>query len=254
MKALLLLCLICAPLYAQDDFGPTAGSFHAPTVAEYNVQNTLTNWSTCILPGCNPGGSGTPTATSQTINNASPSRSGASMQFSQTTSSNYTNVLWPFKPTACDSCTSFNSDFWVYLTYFGNPSEMDSFNFDKTHNIMNMWGLQCNYTAGYWQIANDTSSWTNTPVACTLSTGWHHIQVHNHRIIGDTGCGGLGCNYYDYLIVDGVAHTLNMTEPAETLPSGWTSTTGFQFQIDIGTVSGSTTETMNLDNASFWAD
>jgi hypothetical protein len=255
MRALLLLLLLCAPLFAQDDFGPGGGAVsHAPTVAEYNVQDTLTNWTTCTLPNCNPGGTGTPTATSQTINNATPSVSGASMEFSQTTSSNYTNVLWPFKPTICDACTTINSDFWVYLTYFGNPAEMDSFNFDHTHNVMNMWGLQCNFSAGYWQIANDTSSWTNTSVACSLPSGWHHIQVHNHRVIGDTGCGGTGCNYYDYLIVDGVGHALNVTEPAEALPTGWTSAIGFQFQIDVGTVSSSTTTTMNLDNASFWAD
>jgi hypothetical protein len=224
-----------------------------------NYGSSPGDWKTvCILPGCNPGGSGTPTSTSQTINNSTPSLSGNSMLISLTADANSTNALWTHLDTACDSCTTMVSDFYFYIPS-GNPTgnrEFDAGWFDTTHQLENMFGSQCNPTAGYWQIANDTSAWTSTPVACSLTQGaWHHVQWFYHRILGDTGCGGLGCNYYDTLIVDGVSHAIGMTEPAQTLPSGYADVTFTQFQMDIATASSSSPVTMSeyLDNVKLMA-
>ena len=232
-------------------------------VVANNTDDSLTGWSTCYIGSCagggTPGGSGTPTAVSQTISNATPSLDGASMLFSQTTATSHTNVLWTFKTTVCDNCTIFRSDYWVYLgsnTAKAEALEFDAFDFDVTHNVEDMFGTECDQTNGLWQIWNQQSgNWINTTLACTLTySAWHHIQRSEHRVIGDTSCSGQQCMHYDSITIDGVTTNWNLTEPASVLPSGWTSATGYQFQTDIGTISSSQTVVENIDEANFWAN
>jgi len=212
----------------------------------------------CIEPECSPGGTGVPTATSQTINNTSPSKDEKSMRFSLSSASNsaYTNALWVNVSGDCDNCTRVNSDFWIYITStagYVNTHEFDSFIFDKMHGYKNMWGMQC-VNGGNWEIDSDFG-WSSVGIACNLTVGWHHIRVFNHRIINEVGGPkGFGYNYYDALIVDGVYNDLTgKTTPAEAYPPTYTqSTSGFQFQLDANKNPTPVTIDEYLDLANFY--
>ena len=71
--------------------------FDAKEVSAINVDDSMQGWKpVCILPSCNPGGSGTPTATSHTIGHATPSEDGHSMEVS-ITGPQHSNALWTYK-------------------------------------------------------------------------------------------------------------------------------------------------------------
>lgn len=245
----------------------------------YNVDDTLTvgnspgDWKTpCYNPSCNPGGSGVPVSVSQSINHSSPSRDGESMYMDEVANDNthYTNVLFVRIAGDCTTCTRIVTDFWVYITStasYVNTHEFDSYIFDKENDYKNMWGMQC-VNGGKWQIDSDFG-WSDTNVTCNLTVGWHHIQVFNHRIIGQTGGPhSYGYNYYDALEVDGVYHdwtagcgtsssSVNYnpgycSTPGEQYPGSYTqSTSGFQFQLDAAPYASSVTLEEYLDEANF---
>ncbi len=210
-----------------------------------NADDTLAHWSTCAQPNCHPGGKGIPVSTNQTINNASPSRDGASMLVTETvdSTSSYTDVLWPYKLKGCDTCTQMNTDFWVYPVSSSHVAslEYDSFLFDATNNLNIMWGTQWNQRRRRWQIWNQGGDqWVDTSVTTGPTFGsWNHIQLAEHRVIGDTSCAGTECLYYDSLTLNGTTYTLDLTEPAGPIHPGWHSVSGFQFQLDATPVSGS---------------
>lgn len=254
------------------------GPIASVVASGYNVDDTLTvgsavgDWKTpCYNPGCSPGGSGVPVSVSQTINNASPSQDGESMYMNEVANdnTNYTNVLFVRVAGDCTTCTRIVTDFWVYITStasYVNTHEFDSYIFDKENNYKNMWGMQC-VNGGQWEIDSDFG-WSDTNVACNLTVGWHHIQVFNHRIIGETGGSqNMGYNYYDALKVDGVYnnwtagcgissgvnyHAGYCSTPAEVYPGSYTqSTSGFQFQLDAKPNASSVTIDEYLDEANF---
>lgn len=242
------------------------GDIQETVVSSTGVNTRLTygggvgDWkAVCVEPGCSPGGSGAPTATSQTINNSDPSKDGKSMHLSLSanSASAYTNALWVNVSGNCDNCTRINTDFWVYITStakYMNAWEFDSFIFDKMNGYKNMWGMQC-VNGSNWEIDSDFG-WSSAGIACNLTVGWHHIQVFNHRIINEVGGPkGYGYNYYDALIVDGVYNDLTgKTTPAEAYPRTYTqSTSGFQFQLDANKNASAVTIDEYLDLANFYA-
>jgi hypothetical protein len=241
--------------------GTTAiGGIQETVVSSTGVNTMLKAWkAVCVEPVCAPGGSGVPTATSQTINNTDPSKDGKSMHLSlsSNSASAYTNALWVNVSGNCDNCTRINTDFWVYITStakYVNAWEFDSFIFDKVNGYKNMWGMQC-VNGSKWEIDSDFG-WSSAGIACNLTVGWHHIQVFNHRVINEVGGPkGYGYNYYDALIVDGVYHDLTgTTTPAEAYPKSYTqSSSGFQFQLDAGKNPSAVTIDEYLDMANFYA-
>ena len=241
-----------------------SGDIQGIVISSTNVDDRLTfglvagDWKpVCVETACKPGGSGVPTATSQTIN-TTQQMDGKSMHLSETANdnTNYTNALWVSVSGNCDTCTRINTDFWVYITStasYVNTHEFDSFIFDKMNGYKNMWGMQC-VNGGNWEIDSDFG-WSSVGIACNLTVGWHHIQVFNHRIINEVGGPkGYGYNYYDALIVDGTYHDLTgKTTPAEAYPSGYTqSTSGFQFQLDANKYASAVTIDEYLDEANFY--
>jgi hypothetical protein len=204
--------------------------------------NSFAGWDTCILPGCNPGGSGTPVSTSQIIGNQTPALSGSAMSMSLVANVNSTNALWTWFGADCDLCTSFSADFHVYPVSSSNLGalELDTvFLFSTGLNREFMWGMQyCLLGAGCpgghnsWDIWNQgTGTWIDTGITTAPNFGaWNHVQTTNHRV-GNT-------QWYDTLTLNGTLHAINMSEASSVLPGGWTSGTGFQFQLDASTPSG----------------
>lgn len=216
-----------------------------PTVNQMNDQNNNpavggTFWKAAVT--ADVGGSGVATATAHTSGNASPSLSGASMLFSETTqASKQTNVLWPVSGGygTCNTCDHYLSDFWVYIgTNFaaGSSYEFDMYNFipiaadctgasDSTGNGCRlMYGMQWCHAGGGSGCPSGKQGWDfvgNLNVAWTwagftgsdlTATTWHHIQALNHSVPGElTSLPCVDRNgdhqpylYYDHLIVDGV--------------------------------------------------
>jgi hypothetical protein len=244
--------LFSALSVAQTPFGPKG-------VSAYNVDDSMSGWKpVCVLPSCNPGGSGRPSKTSQTVDHPSPTKDGRSMEVSITGPS-YSNALWTYHAGADDSATSFSMSLWVYPTGAASVAgsyEFDQYLFSRSIGVEFMWGSQCNQVNQLWQVFDQLHGhWINTSVKCSLSPNtWHKVRWDVHRVAGDTNrCSGMPCMYYDTLTVDGTVHPVNVKYPAGRLPGGWSSAVGFQVQIDIGATGPDVTVDEYIDTANFTA-
>jgi hypothetical protein len=231
----------------------------ADEVSVYNVDDSMKGWKpVCVLPRCNPGGSGIHIKTSQNAGHLSPSVDGGSMKVSVTGRS-YTNALWTYVAGRDDSATSFSMKLWVYPTNQASVAgsyEFDQFDFSSSTGVEFMWGTQCNQVNHLWQVFDQLHGhWMNTSVPCALAANqWHHVHWEVHRVAGDTDrCSGMPCMYYDTLVVDGTMYAVNMKYPAGHLPGGWSSSVGFQVQIDIGATGSPATVEQFIDMADFTA-
>lgn len=213
------------------------------------------------MPECHPGGKGIPVSANQTINNANPSVDGASMMLTETVDSKnfFTDILWPYKTPGCDTCTQMHTDFWAYPVSSSHVAalEYDAFLFDATQQLNIMWGVQWNQRRGKWQIWNEaTGRWIDTNVTTGPNFGaWNHLQFTDHRVIGETACGGTECLYYDSMTLNGTTYDLNLSQAAGPIHPGWHSVSGFQFQLDATPVSdGTATLTEYIDEANMWVN
>jgi hypothetical protein len=230
-----------------------------PKVSASNVDDSMNGWKpVCVLPTCNPGGSGRPTKVSQTIDHSSPSKDGESMELLLAGPKD-TNALWTYRAGADDNATSFSMTFWVYPTGAASSAgsfEFDQFDFSSSTGIEFMFGTQCNQVSKLWQVFDQLHNhWMNTAVGCSLPANqWSEVRWDAHRVSGDTNrCDGMPCMYYDSVTVDGTVHPVNAKYPAGYLPHGWSSSVGFQFQIDIGNVGSPVMVEEFLDLADFSA-
>lgn len=196
---------------------------------------------------------------------------------STTTSSSFTDSLVVHNAGACDSCTYALAEFdvWIVPSRLKNNHEFDQFIFDRTRHLNFMFGKQCDGASGHWQIANQKSAWQDVrvngqPVSCVsgpyaLPSGqWVHIQFGDHRVLGDTSCidswdGNTPspCQYDDFIKINGKELRWNQKISATVLSSGWSSQTGYQFQIDTpgtgATFTTPVTVSEFIDNSTFRA-
>jgi hypothetical protein len=168
-----------------------------------------------------------------------PSHDGASTEFHIDASKPYANALYWRKLGAQDWGTHFTWDFWIYLT--DKSLGAQSLEYDMVQFVGGReytFGSQCVYASGRWDVWNQRSgSWVQTSLPCYKFSPyvWHHIVWQVHRT-SDTNM------HYDSLTLDGVQHTLNITEPSGPLPSGWTDNLCVQWQLDTGGSSQSFSE------------
>jgi hypothetical protein len=213
------------------------------------MEANLSAWNPCVLPLCQPGGSGIPTAYSITeTGKAWPPNS---LKLSVTGPA-WTNFL-AWDKVGATSATYFNSDFWVLVP--NNPNiqalEYDLFSFNSPYEYM--FGSEC-VIGAKWQIWDHLHGhWLDTALACSLSLGpWHHIQWWVHRVDGDYSCDGFPCMYYDELGIDGVYTAFNLAEPAGSIPAGWSNDSGLNFQLDLsGAPKRDATITEYIKNVNF---
>lgn len=158
-----------------------------------------------------------------------PSKDGNSTQFYVSASKPYSDVLFWDKLGAHDSATTFTFDFWVYLDNASLSAQALEYDvFQYVSGIEYMFGTECVYATGYWNVWNGaTSNWVPTNVACKpfSPNTWHHIVWQFHRT-SDTKM------HYDSLTLDGVVHSVNQVQPSAPLPRGWTDNLGVQWQLD----------------------
>jgi len=258
-RLLILLCFLGLSVMANAQASGTVNN-----VDDNNTNWPQTGWKVpCVLPDCNPGGGGTPTASARTSGIASPSTDGASMLFSQTAPAHAggTNILWVFIAGRSDTASSVTSTFKVYLDAsfsVASQFEVDEFSYHPLTGIEYMFGHQCNFASGFWDVWNQlTTSWVGTTVPCNLSLGtWHTITIADHMIPTDTNsCGGgtVPCMYFDSLIIDGVEKfAAPLVYPAGPLPGSWTNGVGLQFQSNVPSGgSGGNPVKFYIDEANF---
>ncbi len=179
----------------------------------------------------------------------------------------YTDVLWWNKVGPNNAVSNFKFDFWVqlYSSTAAMPAnvqalEFDAFQFIKTNGrgTEYMFGTQCNYSSGVWQIWNQQAgTWNSAGVACTpFQPGvWYHITWNFHRTKDKL------MHYDSFSIaqynssnqpVSTSTHTLNIAYSSGQLPSGWTSNMGVQFQMDSNASGGQLQEYVDAVTLTAW--
>jgi len=228
----------------------TLGTAQAQTF-NMGLETNLPLWNPCVLPTCQPGGSGIPTKVviAETGSKWPPD----SLELSVTGPA-WTNFL-VWNKVGSTSATYFQSDFWIYLPSNINDGayqalEYDIFQFLTPYEFM--WGSEC-VIGGQWQIWDQFhGQWLDTSRACQMNvSGWHHIQWWVHRVGGDTSCEGNPCMFYDMLGIDEVYTAFGTKEPAGPMPANWSNNSGLNFQLDISGTKKSATITEYIQKVNF---
>lgn len=211
-------------------------------------------WCTFCAGGQNEDTASIWTAPFQTT----PSRDGSSRQF-HISGLSYANGLWWYKVGPNDNVSNFRFDFWVQLdsgTKGAQAIEFDVFQYVGSQRFM--FGTQCNYFYGVWDIWDEASTrWLRTSVPCSSlkPNVWYHVTETFHRT-ADTK------QHYDSLtvvqynnrnkVVSNKSYTLNLTTSSGPLPSGWSENMGVQFQMDIGPNGTTMNEWVDRVNLTVW--
>ncbi len=227
-------------LFLTVCFASTAQAQNHKKLIDSNIDDNNTGWGSCT--DC-AGGTNNADVYWMAQFQTTPSLDGNSTQFYVSASLPYSNVLFWEKLGAQDWATQFTWDFWVYLdsaSLGAEALEYDLFQFISGREFM--FGSECGYASGYWDIWNEGSrTWVQTHLPCQKFTPnvWHHIVWQMHRTSDQQ-------MHYDSLTLDGIQNTLNVAEPSGPLPTGWTDNLGVQWQMDTG--SGPLTTSEWIDN------
>jgi hypothetical protein len=220
------------------------------------TDNGNLGWGSCI--DCAGGGSNNATISSSPFQ-TSPSLDGASRDF-LISGDAYSNGLWWNKLGPNNSAANFSFDFWINVsssTQAAQALEFDTFQFISGHRYM--FGTQCNYAAGVWDIWNESAiAWVHTKVPCKkfLVNTWYHITSNFHRTSPDN------LEHYDNLtitqykssgrIAANSFYLINKTFPSGMTPSGWGDNLGIQFQMDIGPIGAQMQEWVDQVSLTAW--
>ncbi len=204
------------------------------------TDNGTLGWGSCI--DCAGGGSNNATIATSPFQ-TTPSRDGASRDF-LISGDAYANALWWNKLGSNNAAANFSFDFWINVasnTQAAQALEFDTFQFISGHRYM--FGTQCNYAAGVWDIWNESAvAWVHSKVPCKkfVPNTWYHVTLNFHRTSPDN------LEHYDNLtvvqykssgkIAASNFYAMNKALPSGMTPPGWGDNLGVQFQMDIGPV------------------
>jgi hypothetical protein len=233
MKISLLSVVLLASLAA---WGQTFSNIDDSTAVDNGGPGAV-GWGSCITCA----GAGSNGTISSSPFQTTPSVTGSSRDF-EINGSAYTNGLWWYKVGPHDSDThfQFSFDLWVAAnTSAAQALEFDTFQFANGQEYM--FGTQCNYALGFWQVWNQkTGKWIATRSACTKfkPNTRYHLTFTLHR---DSS----GNEHYDSLQIlqygqytnqrpSSTTYSWGLSYPSGPTPAGWTDNMGIQFQMDIG--------------------
>lgn len=236
---------------------------NANQVSNIDDNPGLSGWRICVIGDCSgngtPGGSHAPASWNFTNGVTDHSCDGSAAYLTETSANvdgnASSNILATYMAGARDEVNSFTSSYCFYLTGTVNEAEFDTFQFNVAKDTEFMFGTQC-VTGRNWDIWNQkTGSWVSlgSSVPCTLTFDtFHRMSRTMHWDPSDTGnCDGQICMYYDSMVLDGktLCAPCGSAQPSGKLPRGWSSDSGFQFQIDI--TAANKTGGMYIDVADF---
>src|SRR5579863_2191906 len=238
MKYLLVCAMLLSCAWAQTKYSNIDDS----TLVD---NGSGTGWGSCV--GC-AGGNNNAVIASSPFQNP-PSVDGGSRDF-YINGAAYSNGLWWYKVGANNNASSFSFDFWLNVNnsiQYAQASEFDVFQFNNVSGVQYMFGTQCDYASGTWDVWNaggSPAAWVHTAIPCArfAQNVWYHITETFHRDSSNN-------EYYDNLtiaqynrqhrLVSLHTYAFNEVFPAGTLPQGWGSNMGVQFQMDIGATGAS---------------
>lgn len=205
-----------------------------------NLDDSTRYLSTCVLPTCDPGGSGPPTAVSSTVVSTTPCgtpTNGLATEY-YVAGNPYVNALWVYKTGAMIGATHFKMSFRVCFDKSiatAQAFEADAANFVAgTPGTNYMFGGQCDFSIGLYDVWDQANPrWIPTKVPCLAASfadgRWHRFERELHTDVGKA-------LWFDSLTIDGKAYpeTVLGRYQAGPLPTGWGSTKVWQVQLDIG--------------------
>ncbi len=228
-----------------------------------NTDNGTTGWGSCTATNCAGGANpanvfSTDLSTTYYVPSSNPNDV-TSRQF-YISGPQYADALWWYKLGPNNNVTTFTFDFWVLVdTYAASAAqalEFDAFQYVNGRKFT--FGTQCLYATGQWQVWNGGSNqWVNAGVACPKLTAgdWYHITWKFHRSSNKNNKN----MYYDSVQVlhydstgtqqqstGSYSASVNKTEQAGPLPSGWSNNLGVQFQLDLNGIGGQYNEWVDL--------
>jgi hypothetical protein len=219
------------------------------------IDNGTVGWGSCI--DCAGGASNNATLSTSAFQ-TTPSRDGASRDF-YVSGDAYSNALWWNKLGPNSTASNFAFDFWINVapsTQAAQTLEFDTFQFISGHRYM--FGTQCNYATGVWDIWNESAvTWVHSKIPCKkfLPNTWYHVTLNFHRT-SDT------IEHYDNLTIvqykgsGKVAATnsymINKAFPSGMTPPGWGDNLGVQFQMDIGATGAQMQEWVDQVTLTAW--
>jgi hypothetical protein len=197
--------LVLSPLaLAQSIFSPDANIY------SFRQIQTLSGWQSC--GSCAGIAAAGPTSThTMTRFISSPSLSGASSQYTISSSSSYADALWWKQLGRHDGVTRFVYDVFFFIK---NPSAAQALEFDVNYaDGVHRWifGTQCNIAGGHWDIyGNASGGWRSTGVGCAppKASTWHHLVWEFKRSSNQV--------VFVAFTYDGVRHTINRSFPAKS--------------------------------------
>src|SRR5437868_7819756 len=144
----------------------TAVAFSSTTY--YNIDDRTTGWGWCTDPSC-AGGQNSASAYWMAQFQSTPALDGNSTEFYVANTSQYADVLFWNKLGPNDAVTHFQWSFKVQVdaaSVAAQALEFDIFQFVGAQEYM--FGTQCNYAAGLWDVWNGGGQkWVHTAVPCT---------------------------------------------------------------------------------------
>jgi len=234
MKIVLLSVVLLAACAA---WAQTFSNLDDSTATDSGAAGAV-GWGSCVACA----GAGTNATIASSPFQTTPSVTGSSRDF-DINGAAYTNGLWWYKVGPHDKDTHFQFDFdlWVAAnTSAAQALEFDLFQFVSGREYM--FGTQCNYAAGVWDVWNQkTLKWTATRTACArfkASTRYHLTFVFHRDSSGNEHYDSLKIAQYNgqnsNRIVSSSTYSWNLSYPSGPTPAGWTDNLGVQFQMDIG--------------------
>lgn len=220
-----LWLLLAIPLVAQT------------YTVDANLDNSTNNLSTCVLPSCDPGGSGPPTAVWNKIVSTTPCGNPSdskAMEF-YVAGNPYVNALWVYKTGPIPLATHFQMSWRVCFDQnisTAQAFEADIANFVSGNPGVNyMFGGQCELIKHIYQVWDQLNPrWIDTGIPCSLTGNkWHTFTRQVHTDANKA-------LWFDSLTIDGKTYpeTAMGKYSAGPLPGGWNSTRIWQVQLDIG--------------------
>ncbi|MBV8207973.1 MAG: hypothetical protein JO041_14390 [Acidobacteria bacterium] len=197
------------------------------------IQN-LPGWQSCsaVFPPSSPragqlcaAGLGTAVST-MTPNQASPSLSGASAEFTMGGPTGYSNMLYFESLGGGNSVSHFSYDLYFYISDGSAPQALE---FDLNQSFGDLrwtWGTECNFNgSGKWDIWDPLNEvWVPSAVDCNRfpSNTWIHLVWNFERVNGQT--------HYISVSVNGTTSTVDKYFQPQT---GWpTEDINVAFQMD----------------------
>jgi hypothetical protein len=139
---------------------------------------------------------------------------------------------------------TYDTDFYVTNASITHALEFDVAMY--TSGVGMFWGTQCvQGTDGYWDVLDKGGKdWVSTGVPCNYVDGWNHLTLEFQRVAGNK-------LLYKTITLNGVTADINVTYPAQAVPSNWYGIT-VNYQMDGDKTQDANTTYLDNLTLTYW--